>query len=103
VANPRYTRTARRDAQGIEDYLAGRSQPAAERFLRELGRQAAMHARMPGMGRRIGPFAPGVRRFLIERKYVALYRATDGGILILRVLHGSRDIPAVFAADPGDD
>jgi plasmid stabilization system protein ParE len=36
-----------------------------------------------------------VRRFLIEGfpKYLVLYREIEGGILIVRVLHGMSDLP----------
>ncbi|MGD9720250.1 MAG: type II toxin-antitoxin system RelE/ParE family toxin [Pirellulales bacterium] len=39
-----------------------------------------------------------MRRFSVA-SYVVYYRAVSEGIQILRVLHGSRDIPAAWRAE----
>ena len=46
------------------------------------------------------PLLKGMRRFPLSRfKKVMVFYRVDGGMLdIVRVIHGSRDIPAVFAA-----
>ena len=44
----------------------------------------------------------GVREFPVQtfEKYLISYRATATGILILRVLHGARDISALLEEEP---
>jgi len=50
----------------------------------------------PQMGLAVAELAPGLRRFVLE-SHVIYYRAQDGGVLIVRVLHSSRDVrPEVF-------
>ena len=50
------------------------------------------------MGRGRDELAPGVRSFPFGR-YVIFYAPIDKEIVVIRVLHGSRDIDAVF--NPG--
>jgi toxin ParE1/3/4 len=52
------------------------------------------------MGRRRDELAPGLRSFPAGR-YVIFYLPLTDGVDIVRVLHGSRDIETVFAADEG--
>jgi len=47
------------------------------------------------MGRARDELVPGVRCFPVGR-YVVFYVPLDDGIDIVRVLHGARDIDAVF-------
>jgi len=47
------------------------------------------------MGRARDELASGVRSFPFGR-YVVFYAPLDDGIDIVRVLHGSRDIDAIF-------
>jgi toxin ParE1/3/4 len=66
---------------------------------------------MPGMGTPYegSPHATEVRYFPIPRykKYLVFYRPTPGGIDVLRVLHGARDIHGIlgeeFAEEEDDD
>ena len=52
-------------------------------------------ATQPMMGRARDELASGVRSFPFGR-YVVFYAPLDDGIDIVRVLHGSRDIDAIF-------
>ena len=52
----------------------------------------------PMMGRARDELAPGVRSFPFGR-YVVFYLPLDGGIDVVRVLHGARDIDAAFNPD----
>jgi toxin ParE1/3/4 len=44
------------------------------------------------MGRLRPEFGRDIRSFPFERNYLIVYRPIEGGIEILRFLHGSRDI-----------
>lgn len=50
---------------------------------------------MPGIGRRRDDLAPGLRS-ISYANYLIFYRPIDDGIEIVRVLHGSRDLPSQF-------
>jgi toxin ParE1/3/4 len=82
-------------------YLAQRNPDAARRFL--IGCRAAFEllAERPGIGRNYGltdPALADVRRWIVPgfRRHLIIYRPVPDGVEIIRVLHGSRDIPAVF-------
>ena len=52
-------------------------------------------AESPGIGRLRPELAPGLRASPVE-DYLLFYRQAATGIEIVRVLHGARDIDAVF-------
>ena len=87
---------AQQDLREIGLYI-GRSGPEnARRLLRNLNDKLQMLARMPGTGRLRSDLLISMRSFPVGR-YVIFYQQTAAGIEILRVLHGSRDVPGVFA------
>ena len=62
-------------------------------------------ARMPGMGERresSNPRLAGLRVWRIDGfpNHLLFYRPIEGGIEIIRVLHGARDIDAVLDPEP---
>ena len=90
------TEQADQDLFDISLYLARMgSIETAERFIDAINSKFPLLADNPGMGRAREELAPGVRSFP-EGKYVIFYRAISDGILILRVLHGSRDVDSLF-------
>jgi toxin ParE1/3/4 len=103
------------DLDEAADYIRRRSGPdRAIRFLRAADSTFAQLAGMPGMGTRCEPHEPvygGLRFFPItrHRNHLVFYRPVPGGIEVLRVLHGARDIPGILAEefgieeDAGDD
>ena len=94
---PRVTRRplAAADILEIWDYIADYSLAAADRWVDRLDEQFRMLAVQPMMGRAREELAPGVRSFPFGR-YVVFYMPMDDGIDVVRVLHGARDIDAVF-------
>ena len=94
---PRVTRRplAEADIFEIWDYIADDSLAAADRWVDRLDEQFRLLAAQPMMGRARDELAPGVRSFPFGR-YVVFYVPRDGGIDVVRVLHGARDIDAVF-------
>ena len=79
----------------IWDYIADDSLVAADRWVDRLDEQFGLLATQPLMGRARDELAPGVRSFSFGR-YVIFYAPLDDGIDVVRVLHGARDIDAVF-------
>ena len=94
---PQVTRRplAETDILEIWDYIADDSLTAADRWVDHLDEQFRMLATQPMMGRARDELAPGVRSFPFGR-YVVFYVPLTNGIDVVRVLHGARDIDAVF-------
>ena len=83
--------SAEADLTEILDYLNERSPPAARRFATALTERCRLLGTSPKMGRARDEIAPGVRSVVVE-KYIVLYRPTPEAVLILRIMHGSRDL-----------
>jgi toxin ParE1/3/4 len=94
---PQVTRRplAETDIREIWDYIADDNLAAADRWLDHLDEQFRVLATQPMMGRVRDELAPGARSFPFGR-YVVFYVPLDDGIDVVRVLHGARDIDAVF-------
>jgi toxin ParE1/3/4 len=104
-------RNVRHDLADIFVYLGRSRVSSAHRFLREAEATFQRLVVNPGMGPRYEPEDPlfeGVRFFPVSRfkKYLVFYRPIEGGIEVLRVLHGARDIQGLLAegfGPPDDD
>jgi len=94
---PRVDRTdqAQRDLEEILSFLDDWSPSAANRFAKTLRERTESLARMPEIGRSREELAPGLRS-LTAGRYLIFYRPTEDGIMVIRVAHGSRDIPGLF-------
>ena len=89
-------------------YIGLDSPDAAERFVTAAEQAFRDLAHMPDMGRhRQFPDAPlaGLRQWHVPgfRNYLIFYRPVEGGIEVLRVLHGARDIKRLFQEDEVED
>ncbi|MCE2644658.1 MAG: type II toxin-antitoxin system RelE/ParE family toxin [Burkholderiaceae bacterium] len=94
---PRVTRRplAQTDILDIWDFIADDSVAAADRWVDVLDAQFRVLATQPMMGRAREELAPGVRSFPVGR-YVVFFVPLVDGIDVVRVLHGARDIDAMF-------
>ncbi len=90
---------AESDLEMIHDYIAAANPAAAAALVARLEDLAARLADAPGMGRARPDLLPNLRSFPLG-SYLLFYRPSGNGIEIVRVLHGARDIPALFAAAP---
>jgi toxin ParE1/3/4 len=91
---------ARQDLREIRDYIAKDDPQAARRMVMRLRDMARMLAGAPAIGRDRPELGAHLRSFVADR-YVLFYRPLEGrvGIELGRVLHGARDIDAIFAGD----
>lgn len=94
---PRVKRTpeTKRDTAEIWRFIAERSFDAAERWLSELDREIKLLAIYPGAGRLREELGLGLRSYPLGR-YLIFYRPIPGGIEIVRVLHGARNLRRIF-------
>ena len=90
---------ARADLVSIGDDVAERMQSlaSANRVLNAIEQKLTLLLRHPLAGEARSDLAPNVRSFPVRKyDYVIFYRPIEEGIEVVRVLHGSRDIPEVF-------
>ena len=89
---------AEADLDDIWCYIARKSGSLeiADRFTELLSDRFYLLANHPYIGRRRDEeLRPGLRSFPV-RDYIILYRIEEDDVLILRILHGSRDIKALL-------
>src|SRR5207302_8494129 len=88
---------ARRDLAEIWHYIALDNPSAADALLDRIGRAINLLAEHPGLGPVRDDIKRGanLRSFPIK-KYLILYRIIPGGIEIARIVHGARNLRALF-------
>ena len=90
-----------RTAQADEDlidiwvYIAQDNSAAADHLLDEFEKKFALLAGQPRLGAARSDIAPGLRHFPAGN-YLILYRETDDGIEVVRVVHGARRLSHLF-------
>ena len=100
-------RPARQDLVDIfSHYVRAGTLPSARRFLAQAEATFTRLAGRPGLGARYEPDEPlytDLRYFPVSRfrMYLVFYRPVPGGIEVLRVLHGARDIRGILAEEFG--
>ncbi|MGH9470908.1 MAG: type II toxin-antitoxin system RelE/ParE family toxin [Terriglobia bacterium] len=82
-------------------FIGRGSEDAAERFLQCAQATFALLASQPEMGKLAeyrSPLLMGMRSFPLRDfpKYLVFYRPVRDGTEVIRVIHGARDIPAMF-------
>jgi len=89
--------TIKRTAQAEEDlidiwlYIAHEDVRAADRLLDEIEGKLHLLADQSALGPARPDIASGFR-YLPVRRYLILYREITGGIEVVRVVHGARDV-----------
>lgn len=92
----RRTAASREDLIDIWAYVAGNaSATIADHLIDTIEDKVALLADHPRAGTACPELRPRVRRFPVG-SYVIYYRPARGGIELLRVLHGAREVRAVF-------
>ena len=89
------------DVRATIDYLAVRNVDAAERFASAVPATLDGLTKMPGKGsprkfrsKRLS----GIRSWPVDgfRKYLIFYRPIEGGIEVLAIVHGARNLPQLL-------
>lgn len=92
------TPEALNDLAEIWEYIGANNPDAADRLLDNINDKVKLIAESPYIGREREELAPGIRSFPVAR-YLIFYRPIAGGIEIVRVLHGSRDIDSLLSEE----
>jgi toxin ParE1/3/4 len=91
----RVSRLAQSDLDEIWRYVAVRNLPAADDLIDEITAEFKTLTRFPRMGQGRDEFGKGLRSIPVG-KYLVFYHKVKGGISIVRVLHGMRNLEEVF-------
>lgn len=89
---------AKADLAEIWNYIAGKSASVetANRQLEKLANSFLLLASQPYLGRdRSSEFGQRRRSFAVG-EYICVYRIHDAEVIILRVVHGRRDLESIF-------
>jgi len=102
-----YSAAALADLEVIEETLGQVGLHLVQLFRQRSSRTLASHERFPLSATEYAPpdpRFPGMRYFPIRRftSYVVFYEPLPDGIRVIRVLHSSRNIAAIFSPDPPD-
>ena len=90
----RLTPKAEADLAAIGDYIAADNPRAAARFLDTIETQCRRLGANPNLGPRRPEIAPDMHLWPVG-KYLILYRVATGGIEVVRVAHGARDLERI--------
>jgi toxin ParE1/3/4 len=84
---------AEEDLIEIWSYVATFSESAADRLLDRFQRHWELLATQPYSGAAREDIAPGLRHVVVG-EYLTLYRVTEEAVVIVRVIHGRRNLSA---------
>jgi len=85
-----------RDLTDINDFLFAGNPATAETFLDQISQKFERLAQFPQMGRRRDELSTSLRSFPFQL-YLIFYREIEGGVEIVRIINGYRDLEALFA------
>lgn len=89
------TELADEDIRNALAYLDELSPVAAERLVERVESRCEHLRTNPFMGRVRDEFRPGLRSIVVG-DHLLFYHVTDAEVVVVRFIHGSRDLPAVF-------
>jgi len=87
-----WTQPAVLDLEGIRDYISRDSEYYAARFIERLIEAVERLQELPKMGRSVPEAEQENIRELLLHSYRVIYRVEIDRILVLTVIHGSRDL-----------
>jgi toxin ParE1/3/4 len=91
----RVAAAAEEDLRGIWSYVAQQDPQAADKLVKAITRKFAVLRDFPLAGREQSRLLVNLRSFGVKG-YIIFYQPFEGGVDILRVLHGSRDVERIF-------
>jgi toxin ParE1/3/4 len=92
------SKQARQDLIAIWNYIADDNPTAADTLLDTLDKKIALLADHP----LLGPARPDIARdlrYLVAKNYLILYRVLPDVVEVVRVLHGARNLKALFSEE----
>ncbi len=102
MAQVRWSLTAGKDIQDIEDFIARDSVLHAITFVDRIVESVDILLKNPHIGRIVPEFSRPDLREVIVGNYRIVYLLKDDEVFILRVVHGARDLLALVRREPWD-
>jgi len=96
VSKVRRSTSAENDLLEAWLYIAEDSVDSADRLLDQIETEMGRLLMQPEMGRRRDELAASLRSWPTSTPYILFYFAESDGIMIARVLHHARDVPAIW-------
>lgn len=90
-----FTPAAEADLDDIYFTIGLDSESAADRLVEEIRSRTARLSLFPESGRARSEIADDVRSLTV-RNYVVLYQVDEDAVTVVRVVHGARDLNALF-------
>jgi toxin ParE1/3/4 len=99
---PRFhlTPDALTDLERIQAYIARDRPDAGRRMVSRLLDAMDTLAEHPGIGAKRDELRPGFRSYPVGN-YLIIYLPRDGGVEVLRVLHGAQNLGRIFPPENG--
>jgi len=99
--SPRLSADAERDLAEIYAWIHADAPAAAERFLDAFRRVLNLLSEHPYIGRRRQFRVQGLRSWRIKgcENYLVFYRPSGPELLVVRALHGARDLRSIFQGE----
>ncbi len=95
MAKFRLSGPAEHDLDEIWLYIARDDPNAADRLINAVVEAMALLAENPKMGRARNELGPSLRGIPVGN-YLIIYRPMENGVEVVRVMHGARNIQALF-------
>lgn len=95
MAGYSYSDEARLDLESIMDYIARNNPDAARRWIGGIRENFRMLVRQPLIGEACNELRQEMR-FVVFGNYVVYYTIRRGRVYIVRIVHGARDVDAIF-------
>jgi toxin ParE1/3/4 len=95
MASLRLSDLAKADLGQIHTYISSERPDAADRQIAAIFERLMLLAATPMLGQARDDLAAGLRTFSV-RNYVICFFTMPDGIQVARVLHGARDLAALF-------
>ncbi len=87
---------ARQDLRDIVGYIAKDTPASARKLVDLLDETCRQLAKLPGMGSKRDDLLDSLRVFPVKKYVICYRRAAEGGIEVIRVVHGARDFDRLF-------
>ena len=98
----RLTPKAEADLEGIGDRIAQRNPARAVTYIQELRERCLRIGDFPHAGPPRPQWGTGIR-IAVHGKYLIVYRVHNDAVQVLRVVHGARDLDALFEREPSPE
>ena len=99
----RFTRRARQDLLDLWLYIAARNLQAADRVYDRIEQSCQVLKDYPQFGPARPEIGEGARALVIEH-WIALYRLVEGGVQVVRIVDGVRDLTRLeWTPEQGND